>query len=66
MSEVDYLRSQMKDLEEKIKDEQQHQKANEVASKLRIFYDTMIGNGFTEEQAWWMITAVVKASWGVD
>ena len=34
--------------------------------KLHTYYEAMIKAGFTEEQAWWFVTATVRQAWGIS
>ena len=66
MKETDHLRTQMNEIIEKIDNESQRERANETAHKMRIMYDAMIDNGFNEEQAWYVVTAVLRACLNSD
>ena len=63
MKEVDFLQAQKKDLNEKINAEMSKELNDRIASKLRGHYDSMIAKGFSDEQAWWLVSAAVAAAW---
>lgn len=62
---VEFYEEQLKELHKKIEDEKCREEWDQAAKKLRIFYDSMINAGFSEEQAWWFVTSAVREAWGI-
>lgn len=66
MKEIDYLKGEMSDLEDKIAEEIEKEAADSIAQKMRILYDSMTKAGFTDSQAWWVVTACLKNCLNID
>ena len=56
----------LKELEREVKNEEEKAEWEEAAVKLHTYYEAMIKAGFTEEQAWWFVTATVRQAWGIS
>ena len=56
----------LKELEREVKNEEEKAEWEEAAMKLHGHYEAMIKAGFTEEQAWWFVTAAVRQAWGIS
>lgn len=65
MTELDYLKGEQKEIGRKIELEKEKEQQRDTAKRLRGIYDAMIEAGFSEEQAWWFLTAIVEKAWGV-
>lgn len=61
-----FYRGQLEDLKQKIEHEEEKAEWEKAAGKLHMYYDSMIKAGFTEEQAWWFVTAAVRQAWGIS
>lgn len=61
---VDFYESQMKDLEEKIKNEKEREQWQKFADTLKMGYDAAINAGFNADQAWFLVTAALRNSMG--
>ena len=61
-----YYEEQLEDLTKKVKNEKEKAEWEEAARKLRLYYDSMVKAGFTDEQAWWFVTAAVRQAWGIS
>jgi len=60
-----YHEDRLKELERQVEREEEKAEWEAAAQKLRGYYDAMIKAGFTEEQAWWFVTATVRQAWGI-
>ena len=65
-NEASFYEGQLKDLAEKVENAKFKAEWDNAARKLRTYYDSMIKVGFTEEQAWWFVTASVRQAWGIS
>ena len=63
---TNFYKYQLKELEQKVENAECKEEWEAAAQKLRIYYDAMIKAGFTEEQAWWFVTAAVRQAWGIS
>ena len=61
-----YHEDRLKELEREVKNEEEKAEWVEAAMKLHGYYEAMIKAGFTEEQAWWFVTATVRQAWGIS
>lgn len=61
-----YYKDQLEHLKTQVENEKFKAEWDAAAKKLRVFYDSMINAGFTEEQAWWFVTAAVREAWGIS
>ena len=61
-----YHEDRLKELEREVKNEEEKAEWEEAATKLHTYYEAMIKAGFTEEQAWWFVTATVRQAWGIS
>lgn len=55
------LQKIVKDTEKQMDDLYEKEKAEEMAAKLKLYYDALIGVGFSEGQAWGIMSIVVSA-----
>lgn len=49
------------DAEKQIDDLCEKEKAEDMAAKLKLYYDALIGVGFSEGQAWGIMSIIVSA-----
>lgn len=63
-SQVDYLRRRAKEQAEEADEIERKARMEKVAENIRKVYEAFIEAGFSEEQAWWFVTDIVKHSWG--
>ena len=61
-----YHEDRLKEIKREIKNEEEKAEWEEAAMKLHTYYEAMIKAGFTEEQAWWFVTATVRQAWGIS
>ena len=61
-----YHEDRLKEIKREIKNEEEKAEWEEAAMKLHGYYEAMIKAGFTEEQAWWFVTATVRQAWGIS
>lgn len=54
MDELEYLESQKRDIEKRIRNEEEAAACREEARVLRAQYTAFNEAGFTDEQAWWL------------
>lgn len=54
MDELEYLESQKRDIEKRIRNEEEAAACREEARVPRAQYTAFTEAGFTEEQAWWL------------
>lgn len=64
-NEASFYEGQLSDLKQKVENAKLKAEWSDAAQKLRACYDAMIKAGFTEDQAWWFVTAAVRQSWGI-
>lgn len=63
-SQIDYLRRRAKEQAEEADDIERKTRMEKVAENIREVYEAFVEVGFSEEQAWWFVTDIVKRSWG--
>ncbi len=61
-----YHEERLKELEQEVKNEEEKAEWEAAAQKLHGYYEAMVKAGFTEEQAWWFVTATVRQAWGIS
>ena len=55
------LKDIVTDAEKQIDDLYEKEKAEEMAANLKLYYDALIGVGFSEGQAWGIMSIIVSA-----
>lgn len=63
-SQVDYLRRRAKEQAEEADEIERKARMEKVAENIRKVYEAFVEVGFSDEQAWWFVTDIVKRSWG--
>ena len=66
MTEVEYLESRMREDRAECARLRKKEQNDKVAAELRALFDSLVDQGFTEEQAWWFVTATVRQAWGIS
>ena len=59
-NEVDFLKNRIRDDQKKVEELAIKEQTDEVAARLRTFYQSLLDQNFTEEQAFWIVGQMVQ------
>ena len=59
-NEVDFLKNRIRDDQKKVEELALKEQTDEVAARLRTFYQSLLDQNFTEEQAFWIVGQMVQ------
>lgn len=64
MTETEYLESKIREDREELARLREKERNEKCSAQLRAIYESLVDNGFTEEQAFAIFMAMVKKAWG--
>ena len=66
MTDVSYYKAQFEDCKKRLEEEEHKAACENIAKSVYTVYAAMKEAGFTEEQAWWFVTATVRQALGIS
>lgn len=59
-SEVEFLKNRIAKDQKSLKEQEEKEQYEKAAKQLRTAYNSFVEEGFTEEQAFWFVTQIIK------